>query len=96
MQQAQDLVDGLMLFRFGASWCLLTSMTWALMDVFLLGCSHGLQFYGKLGRVRPVSQAYYEPEKLFFCRDLVGSGGAIYGKREALKKHLSTLANEAP
>jgi len=39
------------------------------MDGFLLGCSHGLQFYGKLGRVRPVSQAYYESEKLFFCRD---------------------------
>ena len=70
MQQAQDLVDVLMLFRFGASWCLLTSLTWALMDVFLLGCSHGLQFYAKLGRVRPVSQAYYESEKLFFCRDL--------------------------
>ena len=70
MQQAQDLVDGLMLFRFGASWCLLTSMTGTLMYVLLLGCSHGLQFYGKLGRVRPVSQAYYESEKLFFCRDL--------------------------
>jgi len=70
MQQAQDLVDGLMLFRFGASGCLLTSMTWALMDVFLLGGSHGLQFYAKLGRLRPVSQAYYESENLFFCHDL--------------------------
>jgi len=66
MQQAQDLVDGLMLFRFGASGCLLASRTWALMDVFLLSWSHGSQFYGKLGRVRPVSQAYYESEKLFF------------------------------
>jgi hypothetical protein len=71
MQQAQDLVDGLMLFRFGTSGCLLTSRTWALMYGLLLGCSHGLRFYGKLGRVRPVSQAYYESEKLFFCRDLV-------------------------
>ena len=69
MQQAQDLVDGLMLFRFGASWRFLTIMTEALMYGFLLGCSHGLQFYGKLGRVRPVLQAYYESEKLFFCRD---------------------------
>ena len=24
------------------------------------------QFYGKLGRIRPVTQAYYESEKLFF------------------------------
>ena len=69
MQQAQDLVDGLMLFRFGASWCLLTNMTGTLMYELLLGYSHGLRFHGKLGRVRPVSQAYYESEKLFFCRD---------------------------
>ena len=81
MQQAQDLVDGLMLFRFGASWCLLTSMTGTLMYVLLLGCSHGLQFYGKLGRVRPVSQAYYESEKLFFCRDLVN---ALFAKAWAV------------
>lgn len=71
MQQADDLIDGLMLFRFGASRCILTSTTLTLMDGFLLCCSHGLQFYGKLSRVRPVSQAYYESEKLFFCRDLV-------------------------
>jgi hypothetical protein len=69
MQQAQDLIDGLMLFRFGASRRILTSMTWALLDGLLLGCSHGLRFYGKLGRVQPVSQAYYESEKLFFCGD---------------------------
>ena len=68
MQQAHDLIDGLMLFRFGASRRILTSMTLALMDWFLLCCSHGLRFYGKLGRVRPVSQAYYESEKLFFGR----------------------------
>jgi len=30
-----------------------------------------LPFYGKLGRIRPVSQAYYESEKLFFGGDLV-------------------------
>jgi len=29
-----------------------------------------LPFYGKLGRIRPVSQAYYESEKLFFGGDL--------------------------
>jgi hypothetical protein len=67
MQQADDLIDGLMLFRFGTSGRILTSMTEALMDWYLLYCSHGLRFYGKLGRVRPVSQAYYESEKLFFC-----------------------------
>jgi hypothetical protein len=66
MQQADDLIDSLMLFRFGASGRILTSMTWALMYWCLLCCSHGLRFYGKLGRVRPVSQAYYESEKLFF------------------------------
>ena len=46
-------------------------MTWAWMDWFLLCCFHGLPFDGKLGRVRPASQAYYESEKLFFCGDLV-------------------------
>ena len=71
MQQADDLMDGWMLFRFGASRRILTRMALALMDGFLLCCSHGLQFYGKLSRVRPVSQAYYESEKLFFCRDLL-------------------------
>jgi hypothetical protein len=70
MQQAQDLVDGLMLFRFGASRRILTSRTFALMYWFLLCSSHGSQFYGKLGRIRPASQAYYESEKLFFCGDL--------------------------
>ena len=69
MQQAQNLIDGLMLFCLGASWRILTSMTLALMYGLFLYCSHGLQFYGKLGRVRPVSQAYYETEKLFFCGD---------------------------
>ena len=69
MQQADDLIDGLMLFRFGASRRILTSMTLTLMDGVLLCCSHGLQFYGKLSRVRPVLQAYYESEKLFFCGD---------------------------
>jgi hypothetical protein len=38
---------------------------------FLLCRSHTLYFYDKLGRIRPVSQAYYETEKLFFCGDLV-------------------------
>jgi hypothetical protein len=66
MQQAQDLMDGLMFFRFGASRRILTSLTSALMDGFFLCCSHGLRLYSKLGRVRPVSQAYYESEKLFF------------------------------
>jgi hypothetical protein len=70
MQQADDLIDGLMLFRFGASRCIFTSITLALMDWFLLCHSQGLRFYAKLGRVRPVSQAYYESEKLFF-------GGAL-------------------
>ena len=69
MQQAQDLIDGLMLFRFGASRRNLTSMTLALMN-WVLYCSHGLRLYDNLGRVRPVSQAYYESEKLFF-------GGAL-------------------
>jgi hypothetical protein len=67
MQQADDLIDGLMLFRFGASRRILASMTLTLRDGFLFCGSHGLRFYGKLGRVRPVSQAYYESEKLFFC-----------------------------
>jgi len=71
MQQADDLIDGLMLFRFGASRCIFTSITLALMDWFLLCHSQGLRFYGKLGRVRPVSQAYYESEKLFFGGALV-------------------------
>lgn len=66
MQQADDLIDGLMLFRFDTLGRILTSMTGALMYWYLLCCSHGLRFYGKLGRVRPVSQAYYESEKLFF------------------------------
>jgi hypothetical protein len=66
MQQADDLIDGLMFFRFGASRRILASMTLTLMDGFLLCGSHGLRFCGKLGRVRPVSQAYYESEKLFF------------------------------
>jgi hypothetical protein len=51
MQQAQDLIDGLMLFRFGASRCILTSRTLALMYWLLLCSFHGLRFYGKLGRV---------------------------------------------
>jgi hypothetical protein len=59
----------LMFFRFGASRCILASMALTLMDEFLLCGSHGLRFCGKLGRVRPVSQAYYESEKLFFCGD---------------------------
>jgi len=29
-----------------------------------------LPFYGKLGRIRPVTQAYYQSEKLFFGKDL--------------------------
>ena len=70
MQQAHDLIDSLMLFRFGASWCIITNMTFALMDRLFLFRSHGLPFYGELGRIRPVSQAYYETEKLFFCGDL--------------------------
>jgi hypothetical protein len=71
MQQAQDLIDGLMLFRCSASRRILTSMTLALMYGFLLCGFHSLNFYGKLGRARPVSQAYYKSEKLFFCGDLV-------------------------
>ncbi|HEY4714576.1 MAG TPA: hypothetical protein VIH30_10110, partial [Aquirhabdus sp.] len=31
-----------------------------------------MPFYGKLGRIRPVTQAYYQSEKLFFGKDLVG------------------------
>src|SRR5574341_1376201 len=62
-----------MLFRFGASRCILTSFTLALMYGLLLCCSHGLRFYGKLGRVQPVSQAYYESEQLFFCGDLANT-----------------------
>jgi hypothetical protein len=37
----------------------------------LLGRFHSLKFYGKLGRVQPVFQAYYKTEKLFFCGALV-------------------------
>jgi len=73
------------------------------MDGFLLGCSHGLQFYGKLGRVRPVSQAYYESEKLFFCRDLavvagnilLGAIGEISSERlNRVKNNLSNWLSE--
>jgi hypothetical protein len=43
----------------------------------LLGCSHGLSFYGKLGRIQPVLQAYYKTEKLFFCGGLVVTLGSF-------------------
>jgi hypothetical protein len=71
MQQAHDVIYGLMLFRFRTSGCHPTSITLALMYRFLFCGSHGLQLHSKLGRVGPVSQAYYETEKLFFCGDLV-------------------------
>ena len=76
MQQADDLIDGLMFFCLGASRRILASMTLTLMDGFLLCGSHGLHFCGKLGRVRPVSQAYYESEKLFFGGALGMDGGS--------------------
>src|SRR5574341_1545369 len=75
-----------MLFRFGASRCILTSFTLALMYGLLLCCSHGLRFYGKLGRVQPVSQAYYESEKLFFCGDLAGNFGRHGGVVSVAKR----------
>jgi len=43
-----------------------------------------LRFYGKLGRVRPVSQAYYESEKLFFGDALVDEANL----RKAHEQHM--------
>jgi hypothetical protein len=94
MQQAEDLIDGLVLFRFGAPRRIPTSMTLTLMDGFLLGGSHGLRFCGKLGRVRPVSQAYYESEKLFFCRDLNTFLSAFICGEKRISKHSLTQCSD--